>query len=69
MEGTNKMKNTIPDNRLIRNYWTDSSDFIELTRQIHELFTIIYPDLKVVATGSSSFELANQISEPLTGRT
>ncbi len=26
------------------------------------------PDLKIIATGSSSFELANQISEPLTGR-
>ncbi|MBN2554105.1 MAG: ATP-binding protein [Spirochaetales bacterium] len=27
------------------------------------------PDLKIVATGSSSFELANRVSEPLTGRT
>ncbi len=27
------------------------------------------PGLKVIATGSSSFELANKISEPLTGRT
>jgi len=27
------------------------------------------PELKIIATGSSSFELANQISEPLTGRT
>lgn len=27
------------------------------------------PELKIVTTGSSSFELANQISEPLTGRT
>jgi len=26
------------------------------------------PDLKIVATGSSSFDLANKISEPLTGR-
>ncbi len=26
------------------------------------------PDLKIIATGSSSFELANKISEPLTGR-
>ena len=33
---------------------------------------IIYdniPNLRIVATGSSSFELANKISEPLTGRT
>jgi len=27
------------------------------------------PELKIIATGSSSFELANKISEPLTGRT
>jgi len=27
-----------------------------------------YPDLQIIATGSSSFELANKVSEPLTGR-
>lgn len=27
-----------------------------------------YPDLQIIATGSSSFELANKINEPLTGR-
>lgn len=27
------------------------------------------PELRIIATGSSSFELANQINEPLTGRT
>lgn len=27
------------------------------------------PELQIIATGSSSFELANQVSEPLTGRT
>jgi len=27
-----------------------------------------YPDLQVIATGSSSFDLANKINEPLTGR-
>lgn len=26
------------------------------------------PDLKIIATGSSSFELANEVAEPLTGR-
>ena len=26
------------------------------------------PEVKVIATGSSSFELANKVSEPLTGR-
>ncbi len=28
-----------------------------------------YPEIQIIATGSSSFELANKISEPLTGRT
>jgi predicted AAA+ superfamily ATPase len=28
-----------------------------------------YPQVSIIATGSASFELANQISEPLTGRT
>jgi hypothetical protein len=27
-----------------------------------------YPELQIIATGSSSFELANKINEPLTGR-
>ena len=27
-----------------------------------------YPDIQIIATGSSSFELANQTKEPLTGR-
>jgi predicted AAA+ superfamily ATPase len=27
-----------------------------------------YPDMQIIATGSSSFDLANKISEPLTGR-
>ncbi|NOQ68197.1 AAA family ATPase [Patescibacteria group bacterium] len=28
-----------------------------------------YPDIQIIATGSSSFDLANKINEPLTGRT
>lgn len=27
-----------------------------------------YPDIQIIATGSSSFELSNKVSEPLTGR-
>ena len=27
-----------------------------------------FPELKIIATGSSSFELAGQVGEPLTGR-
>ncbi len=33
-----------------------------------KLLADTYPDLKIIATGSSSFELANAINEPLTGR-
>jgi len=34
-----------------------------------KLLVDTYPDIQIIATGSSSFELANTISEPLTGRT
>ena len=33
-----------------------------------KLLADTYPDLQVIATGSSSFELSNTVSEPLTGR-
>lgn len=33
-----------------------------------KLLVANYPEIQVIATGSSSFELANEIKEPLTGR-
>jgi predicted AAA+ superfamily ATPase len=33
-----------------------------------KIFIDAYPDTNIIATGSSSFELANKLSEPLTGR-
>ncbi len=33
-----------------------------------KLLVDTYPDLQIIATGSSSFDLANKIKEPLTGR-
>lgn len=33
-----------------------------------KLLTDTYPDIQIVATGSSSFDLSNKINEPLTGR-
>ena len=33
-----------------------------------KLITDQVPDVQVIATGSSSFELANKVNEPLTGR-
>jgi uncharacterized protein len=49
--------------------------FIDEAQRVHDIginLKIIhdhFPQLRVVVTGSSSFELANQIQEPLTGRT
>lgn len=48
--------------------------FIDEAQRIREIGLIIkiivdnIPDIKVIATGSSSFELLSSISEPLTGR-
>lgn len=61
-----KMQNLIGDNELI---------FIDEAQNISNIginLKILYdslPDLKIIVTGSSSFDLANQIQEPLTGRT
>jgi predicted AAA+ superfamily ATPase len=33
-----------------------------------KLITDQIPDVQVIATGSSSFDLANKVNEPLTGR-
>ena len=33
-----------------------------------KIFIDTYPDVQIIATGSSSFDLANKIREPLTGR-
>lgn len=46
-------------------------DEAQRVQDIGMVLKILYdelPNLKVIATGSSSFELANKISEPLTGR-
>lgn len=61
-----KMKELIGDHELI---------FIDEAQNIPDIginLKIIHdslPQLKVIATGSSAFELANQVKEPLTGRT
>lgn len=34
-----------------------------------KLLVDIFPEIQIIATGSSSFDLSNRISEPLTGRT
>jgi len=46
----------------------DEAQTIENIGKILKVFYDTYPDIKIIATGSSSFELANKIREPLTGR-
>jgi len=46
-------------------------DEAQQVREIGKVLKIMhdtYPELQIVATGSSSFDLANKLSEPLTGR-
>lgn len=47
----------------------DEAQRIENIGMTLKLLVDTYPDIQIIATGSSSFELANTISEPLTGRT
>jgi len=46
----------------------DEVQTIENVGRILKLFYDTYPQIKVIATGSSSFELSNKIKEPMTGR-
>ena len=46
----------------------DEAQYIENIGVKLKLITDQLPDIQVVATGSSSFDLANKINEPLTGR-
>jgi len=46
----------------------DEAQYIPNAGRILKLLIDTYPDLQIIATGSSSFDLANQTYEPLTGR-
>ncbi len=46
----------------------DEAQHIPNIGKILKLLSDTYPELQIIATGSSSFELANKTSEPLTGR-
>ena len=47
----------------------DEAQTIENIGAILKTFVDMYKDVQLIATGSSSFDLANKINEPLTGRT
>lgn len=46
----------------------DEAQTIENIGKIFKIFHDTYPEIKIIATGSSAFDLANKIREPLTGR-
>lgn len=46
----------------------DEAQTIQNIGAILKVFIDTYPDVQIIATGSSSFDLANKINEPLTGR-
>jgi len=46
----------------------DEAQKVQSIGLILKLLIDTYPDLQIIATGSSSFDLADQVSEPLTGR-
>jgi len=59
------IKNFIGDHKLIV---LDEAQRIENIGVTLKVMIDTYPDIQIIATGSSSFDLANKINEPLTGR-
>ncbi|MCL4392997.1 ATP-binding protein [Patescibacteria group bacterium] len=60
-----ELKNFIGDYELVV---IDEAQRIENIGITLKLLVENYPEMQIIATGSSSFDLANKISEPLTGR-
>lgn len=61
----NRIKNFLGDHNIII---LDEAQRIKNIRLILKILIDTYPELQIIATGSSSFDLANEINEPLTGR-
>ena len=61
----NKLKLLVSDYNLL---FIDEAQKIENIGINLKILVDSLPELKIVVTGSSSFELSNKISEPLTGR-
>lgn len=60
-----RLRNLVGSHRLVV---LDEAQTVENIGAILKLFVDTYPDIQIIATGSSSFDLANKINEPLTGR-
>ncbi len=67
LETTNSsmLKNFLGNYRLIV---LDEAQQIKQIGRILKIIADTYPEIQIIATGSSSFELGNRLSEPLTGR-
>ena len=61
-----KLKSYLGENKLII---LDEAQKITNIGLILKILIDTYPEMQIIATGSSSFDLANKINEPLTGRT
>lgn len=61
-----KIKSFLGDYKIIV---LDEAQNIPEIGKVLKIISDTYPELQIIATGSSSFDLANKISEPLTGRT
>lgn len=60
-----KIKSFLGDYKLVV---FDEAQNIEDIGKVLKIMVDTYPDIQIIATGSSSFDLADKISEPLTGR-
>jgi len=60
------LKEMVGDKRIVV---FDEAQTIQNIGKILKVFIDTYPETQIIATGSSSFDLANKINEPLTGRT
>src|SRR3989338_3301718 len=60
-----KLKSFFGDKKVVV---LDEAQGIENIGKVLKAFIDEYPDQQIIATGSSSFDLANKINEPLTGR-
>src|SRR3989344_7042630 len=70
-----RMALSIHDDKKLREYLGPGKVFVidEAQRVLNiglslKILVDTYPDIQIIATGSSSFDLSNRINEPLTGR-
>jgi len=61
-----KIKSFLGDYKIVI---LDEAQNIPNIGKVLKIIVDTYPELQIIATGSSSFDLANKVSEPLTGRT